>query len=142
MVGCSDDATNGPVTIVPPHGGGSNPVLEDTLTTLYEFANLPADESIAKLEFFSDDSLKVTLADNSMLNFTVDLIEEGEETEASLQMNTICPVTGGTGTVSYYDLEVLDDQTKTSRARLETILDRLNDFSIIHIGYYRPNISK
>ena len=68
MVGCSDDATNGPVTIVPPHGGGSNPVLEDTLTTLYEFANLPADESIAKLEFFSDDSLKVTLADNSMLN--------------------------------------------------------------------------
>ena len=96
-------------------GGKSGPILEDTLTKVYNYFVEADDELVNKLEFFDNDSVKVTRVDGSTETLNGEVQDEGDEEDIDLLLETLCSGTA-TGTTKYIDIRLTDPNDGNSFA--------------------------
>lgn len=89
----------------PPVSSSKSPVIEDTLNKVYhEIFDIDA-ELVKKMEFYDNDTVKVTHMDNSSEVFKQENIDEGVEDDVDLLLENICSGTGS-GDTKFIDIKL------------------------------------
>lgn len=91
------------------NGGSGNGTgaLEDTLDMVYNVIAEADNELVEKLEFFDNDSMKLTRKDGSSEVLQSQTVEEGTETDAELVLSAVCP-DSSSGDTLYADLRITE----------------------------------
>jgi len=98
FVGCSKKGSSGGNSV-------KAPVVEDILNQVYKYYVEGDSETVSKLEFFDNDTVKVTKADGSSQTLKSSITDEGEEDDADLLLSTLCSGTSS-GDTSFVDLKL------------------------------------
>ncbi len=80
----------------------SGPVVEDVLNRLYNALRDDEKNLIKKLEFYDNDTVKVTKGDDSYEVLKQENVDEGEEDDTDLLLETLCEGTAS-GTTTFVD---------------------------------------
>lgn len=82
-----------------------SPVVEDILSKIYHYFDEDDSDIVTKLEFYDNDTVKVTKADGSSETLKQENVDEGEEDDADLLLANICSGTA-TGDTSFVDIRL------------------------------------
>jgi hypothetical protein len=81
-------------------------VVEDILSRVYNYYTEMDSDLVEKLEFFDNDTVKVTKEDGSSETLKKIITDEGEEDDTDLLLETICPAGTVTGTTEFVDMKL------------------------------------